>query len=321
MNTNNYISANSMPLKVMKYIPDCKDGIQPIHLQLCPTNKCNLNCDFCSCSSVERTQELSRTDLLSINLACFGLGIKAITITGGGEPTIHPDIDEFITDANSYDIKLGLTTNGLALKNLKPDTFDCLTWCRISFDSSRKFDAHFIDQLKYAMDNGRNVDWAFSYVVTANENNIENMIKIVDFANANDFTHVRFVPDLYDIDNVDMKAIEELLSKHIDTSRCIFQNRQAYTKGSKSCSISLLKPMIAPDGYIYPCCGVQYALKGDDKQRMFPKEMRMGHYLELPFIIKDQKKYDGSTCVKCYYENYNTLLNALETNYDHQEFV
>ena len=43
------------------------------------------------------------------------MGIKSITWTGGGEPTVHNDFLQFIKYADKYGIKQGLNTNGALL--------------------------------------------------------------------------------------------------------------------------------------------------------------------------------------------------------------
>ena len=49
--------------------------------------------------------------------------------------------------------------------------------------------------------------------------------------------------------------------------------------------------------------------------------MRMGHFRDLPEIINKQKIFDGGDCVKCYYGEYNVVLNALKTDIKHKEFT
>jgi len=326
MSKDEFTSANSMPFKVLKDEDVFKDvainkEINPIHLQVCPTNKCNLSCSFCSCNSRERGDELPYSHLEEIVDISSKLGVKAFTITGGGEPTLHPHINEFIEYAYSKNIDLGLVSNGLKLTNLYPSTIPKLTWIRVSFEDSRKFKGTFKDNMDYLVEKSEGeVDLAFSYVVTK-DYNIDNITSIIQYANDNNFTHVRLVPDLYDTGNIDLGGLEKKLKGKIDLDLCIFQDRSKYTKGMEKCGISLLKPLIAPDGSVYPCCGVQYALPDKKRQRMFPREMRMGHFRNLPEIIDEQQIFDGSVCVKCYYENYNVLLKGMSEDYKHQNFL
>ena len=323
---NSYTSANSMPFKVLKdreLLRDLsQDYITPIHLQICPTNRCNLNCTFCSCSARERKEELDINELKEIIDISSELGVKAFTVTGGGEPLLHPNINDFIYLAKQQNIELGLVSNGLLLTNLTQEVIQKITWIRVSFDDSREIEGDFERNMDYlVIQSEGKVDLAFSYVVSK-DYNIDNIVSIIEYANKNKFTHVRLVPDLYNTELINLEGIKEALQLWgIDLSICIFQDRSEYTKGMKECGISLLKPLIAPDGYVYPCCGVQYALKDTGKQRAFSEEMRMGHYEDLPKIIEKQQMFNGEICYKCYYENYNVLLKGLKTIYAHQNFL
>ena len=322
---NSYTAANNMPFKLLKNKPFLeniidKEKIIPVHIQVSPTNLCNLNCPFCSCSDVEKGQELSIKQLKEIVDISKSLNTKAYTITGGGEPTLHPHINEFLEYAHGNGISLGLVSNGLKLNKISPANLKKLTWARISFGDFREFSDKFKEQMDLATDAAKDVDWAFSYVV-GREANLLKIARIINYANNKDFTHVRLVPDLFEVGNINMGYVKNNLTSMLDCSKVIFQNRSEYTKGDKDCLISLLKPMIAADGNVYPCCGVQYALPDKKDQKCFPKSMSMGHYKDLPKIIEKQKQFDGSVCVKCYYGNYNSTLKDMKIDYDHKDFV
>jgi len=69
-----YSSANIFPMKIFRnydlinFILKHK-MIIPYHLQFNPTNKCNFNCSFCSCSNRDRELEFDFRDLkILINL-------------------------------------------------------------------------------------------------------------------------------------------------------------------------------------------------------------------------------------------------------------
>lgn len=317
---SSYSSAGILPVKLLKKKENCissNGDIIPIHFQLCPTNVCNLNCSFCSCSNREKKQQLSLAEVKEIIQDFSGLGAKAVTITGGGEPICHPDLPEILRELNSFNIKIGLVTNGLKLAEIKP-RLPLLTWCRVSCSDDRDVDA-LLQVLESVLPGALSVDWAFSYVVTKTPD-YEKITKIIQFANKHDFTHVRLVSDLLDLENVfPMEILKMDINNLVDDSKVLYQGRQDYSSGSKNCSISLLKPVIAPDGYLYPCCGVQYALPG--VTGVFPKMMRLCHYTEVHEYFKYQVLFDGTKCVKCYYQDYNTTLAKMIADYDHEEFV
>ncbi len=192
-----YTAASTFPAKLLhqEVIKDKK--IIPLHLQLSPTNVCNLNCDFCSCSDRDKKKQLSFEQVKYILDVCAERGTRAITITGGGEPLMHPKINEIIEHGTKFilEIEVGLVTNGILLDKLKHH--DNLIWCRISSDDNR---TPAYDKIEQALLINPQTDWAVSYVVTK-EPNYKIMKELINFANENNFTHVRLVSDLCDLDN------------------------------------------------------------------------------------------------------------------------
>lgn len=315
-----YTAAESLPVKLIKLKEKCvtsSNDIKPIHIQVSPTNKCNLNCSFCSCSNVERGQELEINKLIDTMRQFKKLGARAITITGGGEPCCYPDLPVLLKMLDCLGIKIGLVSNGLLLNKII-DQLKYLTWCRVSASDFRDID-QLISVLTPLVSTVQ-IDWAISYVVTK-EFDIDKFVKVVEFANKFRLTHVRAVRDLLDLDSPPMTVNiqNELKKRDIDDSLVVYQDRTASTRGTKSCLVSLLKPFLATDGYFYPCCGVQYAIDGT--VGFFPKQMRLCKQADLLNYFNKQNPFDGRVCDVCYYDGYNNLLETMINNYDHEDFV
>jgi organic radical activating enzyme len=244
------VAANSIPVKMFKSKDLMKElnnkWIVPIHVQLIPTNKCNLKCKFCSCSDRKKNLELSLNQIEEIADNLSMVHCAAVTITGGGEPLLHPKINEIIDLFYHRNIKIGLVTNGYLASRLSKESWYKITWCRISGSDDRAVPLKMLPIYD-------KIDWAFSYVVTK-DFKLDNLLEYINFANNNGFTHVRVVSDILD-DKLEMFHVKQLVTKSgVNLSKVIFQDRSEYTTGMKNCYISLLKPNIAADGYIYPCC-------------------------------------------------------------------
>jgi MoaA/NifB/PqqE/SkfB family radical SAM enzyme len=317
MNTLSYTAANAFPVKLFKdpFLTNefCKGKIIPVHVQINPTNRCNLKCSFCSCSKRDKKLSMDFKDakMLIKNLAF--IGCKAVTITGGGEPLLYPKINELIKEFYDYKIQVGLVTNGILLhSNLNSDSWGMLKWCRISATDERPFKGMYILP-------DHKPDMAFSYVLTR-KFNLENLIKYIDFANRFKFCHVRVVPDIMDSESIDIEDVKLKVRKtNINDSLVIYQDRKTFKHGQKNCFISLLKPNIGPDGYLYPCCGVQYALKNPSLD--YAESMRMGHMSDILNIYRDQTIFNGSVCNRCYYSAYNESMGQVLSDIQHKEFV
>jgi hypothetical protein len=144
----------------------------------------------------------------------------------------------------------------------------------------------------------------------------------VAFANEHNFTHVRIVGDLLDIEKSALRmnvARAHLLGAGIDDGQVIYQDRGTFVIGAEKCLISLIKPVVSADGGIYPCCGVQYAK--DPPGLNYVESMRMGGLEDIDQIWNEQKSFNGSRCVRCYYDDYNSALDMLTMPLSHAEFI
>lgn len=305
--TSSYTSANGFPIKLLKDVDLLKsinerEFIPLRHLQLCPTNRCNQSCEFCSCMDRDKKLELSLDEIKDVVTTAWLYGCKGITITGGGEPLLYSSLQQVIDYCIELKIKVGLVTNGIKLENMPNN----VSWCRVSFDPNRTLPLNIEEVVKAHPE----VDWAFSYVLYKESNNLREMVEL---ANKLNFTHVRIVSDILNPDITLMDKAKKLL-KGID-GRVIYQPRTNPTYGRKKCLISLLKPIIGADGKIYPCCGIQYA------KRNILKDFNSDMGTDLNDIIVNQKYFDGSQCEVCYYDNYNFLLNSLLEKVNHLEWV
>jgi len=310
-----FVSAGQLPWKVIRRQADCVvDGmIVPIHLQFNPTNRCNSNCKWCSCRDEDRSLELDISEIADIVSYFARLGTEAVTITGGGEPTMHPEFETIIKLFEQQSIAMGLVTNGIILSKTAADLAyldAALTWARISVTDTEN--EYSYNRIIRTCNKLPNVDIGISFVVGHNVN-MSTAIGICNLATAiSNITHIRFVQNIFDPNDTQMDAVKRICTPLTD--KAIYQYRSDYTSGTENCYISLLKPVLWADGYMYPCCGVQYAT--DDLHHM-PESFRMCRWESFDGAAV----FDGSRCKKCYYESYNNCLDALQGEMAHESFV
>lgn len=313
MTKQSYTAASIRPVKL--YLGDVFDcgGIRPVHVQLNPTNRCNKNCHFCSCKNRDKSAECDISEYRRLIPQLYSHGCRAITITGGGEPLMHPHLDELIHLCSSNRIDTGLVTNGLLLSTRHIESLSKTTWCRISCSGSDENIPSFLERLKQVVPQVK-TDWAFSYVL--DKNHMDGTLRqYIDFANEQEFTHVRVVHDLLSKTNYPNPM---LAYTDMDLSRVIYQPRKEYTKGAKQCFVSRLRPNIDPNGNVFPCCGIQYALEKPSLD--YDKSMCMGSIQEY---LNTSEPFDGSVCARCYYSEYNIMLKEMSDaqRVKHEKFV
>lgn len=78
-----------------------------------------------------------------------------------------------------------------------------------------------------------------------------------------------------------------------------------FVHGAKNCWVSLLKPVIAPEGAVFPCLEMATHSMGDDLLKLYTA----------------QKPFDGSLCKCCYNSLYNEMLDAFVHKPERMEWV
>lgn len=303
MDKRAYTSASTYPLKLLRHdiISSIAKNkmISPVHVQLNPTNRCNLKCEFCSCANKD-DHEMPISQAYDILSRYYKMGMRALTISGGGDPMCYPWINDIIEFCNKLDVEVGLVTNGILLSKL-----DCaldLKWCRISIDCKHLLSQDTVQRM-FDMEH---VDWALSYVLHPHD--YSNLTRAIMLANELKVTHIRIVDDILSKEESKIDHARDLVEKHgIDTSRVIWQGRKDSTTGCKECRIGLIKPNIDAWGNVYPCCGVQYSRANPDLN--FNQEYSLG--ADYEGIVAKQVVFDGTKCDVCYYCQYNSMLSSV----------
>jgi radical SAM protein with 4Fe4S-binding SPASM domain len=84
-----------------------------LSLDLETSRICNLKCTYCYANSGKKqSNELSLKELLNVVDQAIALGVRSITVIGGGEPLMHPHIRELIGHIARRGIPQNLFTNG-----------------------------------------------------------------------------------------------------------------------------------------------------------------------------------------------------------------
>ncbi len=127
------------------YFPDHLDRLvsgkdaYPIHMQLGPVNYCNHDCTFCyaartmfDAKNTVRTRiEVDR--LLEVVEEMHGFGLRAISLVGAGEPTLHPQIADIIRGISDRGVEVGMFTNGSCITEKTAQAIaECCTFVRFS---------------------------------------------------------------------------------------------------------------------------------------------------------------------------------------------
>ncbi len=103
--------------------------IMPVNIEISLTGKCNASCPWCFYKDEKTCDEIDSKLFMNFLEECRDMGVKAITWTGGGEPTLHPNFINFVNKVHYMGLDQGLITNGWGPINFDPTKFN---WIRVS---------------------------------------------------------------------------------------------------------------------------------------------------------------------------------------------
>jgi MoaA/NifB/PqqE/SkfB family radical SAM enzyme len=301
-----YTSTATKLLHNLDNLKDIKNGIfNPISIQLAPTDKCNLNCVFCSVKNREM-KELTLEEVQGTLISFRLLNAKTVEITGGGDPTMYKYINETIECANGLGYQIGLISNGVALKNIKRENLEKLTWLRISLNS--------LDYVKdIEIDIPSNVSLGFSYVWN-DLSTIDTIKKVEEYAIKHKVEFVRIVPNCLDVSTIEKSKLQ--IKEVIQNDELFFIQEKQYIVPER-CRIGYLKPFINSDGFIYHCSATPLI------NRKFSDTFRMGRIEDIRSIWTNPKIFDTSNCQegKCFFKEHNDLIEEVMLPIKHESFI
>lgn len=127
--------------------------LAPINAEVMLSNRCDLRCQMCHYSYTHTRGPwaghadkphgaIASGDLMDYDLACdvveqlAAVGVKSVTWSGGGEPTIHPRFDDIVKCAHSVGLEQGVYTHGGHLRDERAAWMkQHFKWIYISFDA------------------------------------------------------------------------------------------------------------------------------------------------------------------------------------------
>ena len=276
----------------------------PLHIQIDPYNPCQHDCHWCAfrhhkdddMNALFNASDWIRTPkMIEIIDSCSQIGVKSLEISGGGEPTLHPDIIPIILRAVEQNIEIGLVTNGCSpiwrKKRLEMiDALTSVTWTRFSLDAATS-EVHQVvhatkkeDDFKQvllsikALSGSCHVGVSF-VALKENYHQILDATKLVRDLGANNIriTSAEFMykdgkPDPHYHDGHHHRVVElterakDLASDSFHVYSTIeradpIESFGHYVPGDK-CHYTRLKAVIGADLNIYVCCVLKYKPKG-----------------------------------------------------------
>ncbi len=282
--------------------------IRPITVHLAPTDRCNLDCSFCSVK--KRTMnEIPLNEMKEIVDMYSILGATSFEITGGGDPTCYYGLESLIDYIDKKKKGIGLITNGLLLNEISTNALNKLTWLRISLsgiDSGLEKQYYDIDSSRLPSFTG------CSYVYTNNttEKQMKDVSKVAKHLEAK---YIRVVPNCYTPDDIEWGR--KNIPPAISTFPEMFMQIKDYHVPA-TCYWKYIKPFVNSDGYVYQCSTCSLF------EGKFPEAWRVAKWNDVESIYNEAlSSFDTKNCTLCFYSRQNELLHDLIIDVIHPRFL
>lgn len=157
-------------------------AVYPINVEVSPSGICQASCDFCFYANTgelghHRHVMLKTPRTLLFLTECIEMGVKSVSWTGGGEPSLHPDIALLVAEANALGLEQGMFTNALSRPKYDPRM---LSWIRVTM-TDRPYNETVIRELR----NAPVLGFAFNYAGPDDDEYLRQTLALAERVGAN----------------------------------------------------------------------------------------------------------------------------------------
>jgi len=320
-----------------------------ISTHISPEGACNLKCPYCSVTYRDTHSRIPMEIIQDYVTKLKTRGLKAVILTGGGEPTAYKHFNELVRWLKSQDLSVALITNGSEQywKRIDEDVCKMFSWVRVSINVFKDWDTRIglplekFDTEKTVIGCSMvyTVEHELSEEVMADRVGLLNKVsKVADKCGAK---YIRMLPNcLLEQEHLirQHKSLDNVLAQINDT-RFFHQYKIHGAPKCDTCHQSYFRPYLSEEihketgvaGTVYPCDSVVL----NDTYQFFAEEYQLCHASDiLDYLDKKIKpKFDPrERCKGCVFtENVNMLddwVNGKIDRFDefkdplmHEEFV
>ena len=345
-----YTSNHVKLLKHMDRLSIIQEGgrPKPIMFHMSPCNPCNLTCSFCCFANRSMKEMLTVEQMKSAVDQFAALGVLGMEFTGGGEPTLHPKLDEMIEYIHAKGIKIGIVTNGSRLKKIK--NWHLVSWVRLGmygFDEGYDYDLSVFNGLD-------NIEISAAYVwdgapETSTNPNVtgkwtdptkkilskahykeENFFRMLDWVQEKKIpTRIAFnaIKDPTETAK-DIEKIRALLATYEEkngalTHAFLSDFNFKGTRRNDHCYMHMVKPCVFTDGNVYVCPSAELA---PENEYHVNDKFKVSDIAGITDFYNSQVGGAGVSrrhhdCSFCKYAYQNELIDDVVTETRHNEFA
>lgn len=328
--------------------------VAPVYVRIKPTNVCNQNCFYCGYANdilydgrrVDRRESISWECMERTVLELAGMGVKAVTFSGGGEPLCYHSIGDTLRLVQRLGMDYSMITNGQALEGEAVEMLKDAKWVRVSFDACkpgtyegiRRVDTY--EKVVYNIGNfakakSRECTLGINCVVT--KQNYREIFEICKLAKGMGADNIKLSPLMVkDGEAGYHEMIKDTVTEQINRAKsqlegCSFRvvdkytddlsMEEGYEKKYHRCIIQELFTVIAADSKVYRCHQTAYTEAGEIGDL---KKQTFREIWHSSAVVDDVGQFDAyKACrFRCAFDERNMLLNDfLHMDRSHINFI
>ncbi len=276
-------------------------GRSVISTHISPEGACNLKCPYCSVTYRDTHQRIKLSVIQKYVTDLKSRGLKAVILTGGGEPTIYPQFNELVQWIKAQGIKVALITNGTQAKRVEAATWACFTWVRVSLNVFPDWE----NKIRIPTDQLAPDCVVGCSMVYTPEHRLDTLLKAKTVATAVGAKYVRVLPNCLLEQNELIKQHEALEAdfSSIGDERFFQQHKLHEAPLCGTCHQSYFRPYLSEvvstesgePGTIYPCDSV--VLNGQAMH--FPELFAIGPASRILDYLDGKLKHKFSPAKNC----------------------
>ncbi len=291
-------------------------GRSVISTHVAPEGRCNLKCSYCSVSERVLQSRIDLDRIFDYLTKLKSRGLKAVILTGGGEPTLYPHFNplgEWILDQG---LELALITNGTQFSRVSDTVLGNLSWLRVSMN---KFDG-WGEKITLPRERlGAQTTVGMSVCHSAENKDREFLKGVAAFAEAKKVSYVRVLPDcmLPQAQLVkEHEELDQLFSSVAGGDRFFHQFKIHGAPCQGKCHQSFFRPYLSEQvdpatgqsGLVFPCDSVVL----NDQAMQFAHKYALCRPEEILEYMdgKIPQKFDATTdCSGCVFTRNVDMLD------------
>lgn len=287
-----------------------------ISTHISPEGSCNLNCSYCSVTNRDTHSRIPLDIIKDYVIALKEHGLRAVILTGGGEPTAYKHFNELVRWLFAQNLEIGLVTNGTRKiwKKIDDDVCKMFKWIRVSINIYPGWEENIQIPVE-RIDNDGYTTIGCSMVYTVEHesintvNNVALFQRVSALATRNKAQYVRILPNcLLEQENLirQHRVLDNIL-KYVKDSRFFHQYKTHNAPVSDVCHQSYFKPYLSEErhsvtglpGTVYPCDSVVL----NDSAQYYSKKYELCHASEISEYLNKNispaftPKHDCKGCV------------------------